>query len=117
LKTGESLPAMQALPLSQSIRHIQIGRTKTSKLANKRIKALLTMCAGTAIQYNPEMKQYYENRIQKGKNNMSTLNIIRNKLLSRIFAVIDRGIRHMWIFISTQPENNQKIVLFHLLKP
>lgn len=66
------------------------GRTKTNKLANKRIKSLLTMCAGTAVQYNPEMKLYYENRIKKGKNSMSTLNIIRNKLLSRIFAVIDR---------------------------
>lgn len=66
------------------------GRTKTSNLANKRIKTLLTMCAGTAIQHNPEMKLYYEKRTQEGKNNMSTLNIIRNKLLSRIFAVIER---------------------------
>jgi hypothetical protein len=48
------------------------------------------MCAGTAIQYNPEMKLYYEKRTKEGKNNMSTLNIIRNKLLSRIFAVIER---------------------------
>lgn len=74
------------------------GRTKTNKLANKRIKALLTMCAGTAIQYNPEMKKYYDNRIQKGKNNMSTLNIIRNKLLSRIFAVIDRDSPYVDIY-------------------
>ncbi len=66
------------------------GKTKTSNLANKRIKTLLTMCAGTAIQYNPEMKLYYEKRTKEGKNNMSTLNIIRNKLLSRIFAVIER---------------------------
>jgi transposase len=66
------------------------GRTKTSKLANQRIKSLLTMCAGTAIQYNPEMKLYYEKRTQEGKNRMSTLNIIRNKLLSRIFAVVER---------------------------
>ncbi len=33
---------------------------------------------------------YYDQRIEKGKNKMSTINIIRNKLLSRIFAVIDR---------------------------
>lgn len=74
------------------------GRTKTSKLANKRIKSLLTMCAGSAIQYNPEMKQYYENRIQKGKNSMSTLNIIRNKLLARIFAVITRDTPYVDIY-------------------
>ena len=68
-----------------------MGKTRTSKLANKRIKALLTMCAGVAVQYNPEMRLYYEQRVNKGKNKMSTMNIIRNKLVSRIFAVIERG--------------------------
>lgn len=67
-----------------------IGRTKTSKLANKRIKSLLSMCAGVAIQYNPGMKLYYERRIAEGKNKMGSMNIIRNKLVSRIFAVINR---------------------------
>lgn len=67
-----------------------VGRTKTSNLANKRIKSLLTMCAGVAIQYNTEMKLYYEKRISEGKNKMSTMNIIRNKLISRIFSVIER---------------------------
>lgn len=66
------------------------GKTKTSSLANRRIKTLLTLCAGTSIQYNPEMKIYYEKRISEGKNNMSTLNIVRNKLISRIFAVVHR---------------------------
>lgn len=66
------------------------GRTKVSQLANKRIKALLSCCACSAIQYNPEMKLYYQERIAGGKNEMSTLNIVRNKLLSRIFAVVKR---------------------------
>lgn len=68
-----------------------VGKTKTSKLGNTRIKALLTMCAGVAIQYNPEMRLYYEKRTGEGKNKMSTMNIIRNKLVSRVFAVIERG--------------------------
>lgn len=67
------------------------GRTKTSQLANKRMKTLLTLCAGTAIQYSAEMKVYYQRRIEKGKSKMSTLNIIRNKLLARAFAVINRN--------------------------
>jgi transposase len=67
-----------------------VGRTKTSKLANRRIKSLLTMCAVTAVQHNTEMKLYYEKRIKEGKNKMSTINIVRNKLVSRIFAVIER---------------------------
>jgi transposase len=66
------------------------GRTKVSHLANKKIKALINMCAISAIQHNPEMKQYYQRRLEIGKNKMSTINIIRNKLISRVFAVIKR---------------------------
>jgi len=67
------------------------GRTKVSNLANKKIKSLLDLCAKTSIQHNAEMKLYYEKRIKIGKPKMSTINIIRNKILSRIFAVIQRG--------------------------
>lgn len=67
-----------------------IKRTKVSHLANKRIKALLSCCASTSIQHNPEMRLYYQRRIEEGKNEMSTLNVVRNKLLSRIFAVVQR---------------------------
>jgi transposase len=66
------------------------GRTKVSHLANKEGKTLLNLCAISVIQSSPEMKTYYERRIQEGKNKMSTLNIIRNKLLARAFAVVHR---------------------------
>lgn len=66
------------------------GKTKISSLGNKRVKALLSCCATSAIQFNPEMKMYYQRRIAEGRNEMSTLNIIRNKLLARIFAVVQR---------------------------
>ncbi|WP_223267180.1 transposase [Polaribacter sp. IC073] len=66
------------------------GRTKVSNLANKKLKSLFDMCAKSAIQNNPEMKIYYNRRVDQGKNKMSTINIIRNKLLSRIFATIKR---------------------------
>ena len=67
------------------------GKTKVSNLANKRIKSLLDLCSKSAIQRNAEMKTYYNKRIDEGKNKMSTINIIRNKLLSRIFAVVNRS--------------------------
>lgn len=67
------------------------GRTKVSKLANKEGKALLNQCACTAIQHSPEIRAYYQRRVAQGKNKMSTLNIIRNKLLARAFAVVKRG--------------------------
>ena len=66
------------------------GRTKVSHMANKKIKSLIHMCAITSILYNPEMKQFYERRIAQGKSKMSTINIVRNKLIARIFAVVKR---------------------------
>lgn len=45
----------------------------------------------TALQHNPEIKQYYHRRLEQGKNEMSIINVIRNKLLARIFSVVKRG--------------------------
>jgi transposase len=67
------------------------GRTKVNQMANKKIKSLLHSCAMSTILYNPEMKAYYKRRVDQGKSKMSTINIIRNKILARIFAVIKGG--------------------------
>lgn len=75
-----------------------IKKTSVSHLAHKRMKSLLSRCACSAIKYNPEMKMYYEARVAQGKNKMSTLNIIRNKLVARIFAVVKRQTPYVEIF-------------------
>ncbi len=67
------------------------GRPKVSHLANKKIKSLLDQCAKNAIIHNHEMKMYYQRRLEDGKQKMSTINIVRNKLLARIFAVVTRN--------------------------
>ncbi len=67
------------------------GRTKVSRLANLEGKTLLHQCALSAVKSSPEMKTYYERRLEIGKSKMSTLNIIRNKLVARAFAVVARG--------------------------
>jgi transposase len=67
------------------------GRTTVSHLANKKLKSLFHLIAMGATQTNPEMKGYYERRIAEGKTKMSSLNMVRNKMLSRIFAVVKRG--------------------------
>ena len=66
------------------------GRTRVHSCANKQLKSLLNMAAMNAIKINGVYKQYYQRRQKEGKNNMSTLNIIRNKLLAQIFAVVKR---------------------------
>jgi len=67
------------------------GRTRVHPLANKHLKSLLNIAAMGVIQLNGEYKTYFKRRTDEGKNKMSTLNIIRNKLVFRIFAVVKRG--------------------------
>ena len=66
------------------------GRTRLHPFANKRLKSLMNMAAMSAIQQKGEYKIYFQRRTEEGKNKMSTLNIIRNKLVSRVYAVVKR---------------------------
>ncbi len=67
------------------------AKSRVSHFANKKMKVLLNLAASSAIQCDPELKQYYNNRIENGKSKMSTLNIVRNKIVYRVFAVVKRG--------------------------
>jgi transposase len=66
-------------------------------MGHRKIKSLLFLAAGTAIQFDPELKAYYERRTQEGKNPMSTLNAVKNKIIARAFAVIRRGTPYVQI--------------------
>lgn len=66
------------------------GRTKTSYLANKKLKSLLTMAAISAIQHDADLKLKYQQKLTEGKAKMSVINIIRFKLIERAFAVVKR---------------------------
>nr|WP_309755515.1 transposase [Flavobacterium sp.] len=66
------------------------GRTKVNHMADKKMKKLLQMCAMTSLKYDPQLKQYYAKKKGEGKNAMLVLNNIRCKLISRVFAVINR---------------------------
>lgn len=66
------------------------GKTRVSHLANKKMKSLLTLAALTAIRYDADLKTKYEQKRKEGKPAMSVINIIRAKLIERIFTVINR---------------------------
>ena len=66
------------------------GRNKVHKMANKELKKLLHLCALTAIKYYPEFKQYFDRKKAEGKNGMVVLNAIRNKLILRVVAVVNK---------------------------
>jgi transposase len=67
------------------------GKNRVSQMANKGIKTLLHMASLTAIQHNAELKDYYQSNVLKGKNKMSVINAIRNKLIHRIFACVNQN--------------------------
>ena len=67
------------------------GRTRVNHMANKKMKRYLHMASLTAIKLDEGLKNYYERKVSEGKNKMSVLNAIRNKLLARVFAVVNRG--------------------------
>jgi len=67
------------------------GKSKVSHLANKKAKSLLSMGAINAIRHDRELKAYYQRKVKEGKNKMSVINAVRNKLIARVFATINRG--------------------------
>lgn len=66
------------------------GKTKVSSLRDKKMKTLLDLAAKSAIQYDAELREYYLRRLNIGKSKRSTRNIVRNKIIYRMFAVIKR---------------------------
>jgi transposase len=65
-------------------------KPKVHPCSNKQLKTLLNLAAISAIKAPGEYRTYYNKRVNEGKNKMSTVNIIRNKLIFRAFAVIKR---------------------------
>jgi len=65
------------------------GKGRISHMANKKVKTLLHMAALVAIQYNDELRLYYERKVNvEKKNKMSVINAVRNKLVQRIFSCV-----------------------------
>lgn len=64
------------------------GKERVSSYADKAIKTVLHLAAMSAIRLKNELSEYYHRKVAEGKNKMSALNAVRNKIVHRIFAVI-----------------------------
>ena len=67
------------------------GKTRVSQMANKNIKTLLHLAALSTIQIQGDLQEYYKRKVAEGKNKMSVLNAIRNKLILRVFACVNQN--------------------------
>jgi transposase len=69
-----------------------IKKARVSHMANKKVKTLLHLAAIVAIQYNQDLKLFYERKVlSEKKNKMSVINAVRNKLILRIFACVNQN--------------------------
>ena len=67
------------------------GKTRVSQMANKNIKTLLHLAALSTINMQGDLHEYYNRKVAEGKNKMSVLNAIRNKLILRVFACVNQN--------------------------
>ncbi|MDR2950287.1 MAG: IS110 family transposase [Prevotella sp.] len=65
---------------------------RTSHFANKLIKSLLGQAAHIAKIFNPEIKEYYQRLISKGKKPQVALNNVKNKLIRIIVALVRKKV-------------------------
>jgi len=69
-----------------------VKKARVSHMANKKVKTLLHLSAIVAIQYNADLKRFYERKVlEEKKNKMSVINAVRNKLILRIFACVNQN--------------------------
>ena len=66
------------------------GKTKVHFMANKKLKSNLHMASLSAVKLDADLKAYYERKVAEGKNKMSVLNAVKNKLLARVIAVVNK---------------------------
>jgi transposase len=64
------------------------SRAKVSHRANKSMKVLFHLAAMSAISAKGELRDYYQRKVEEGKNKMAIINAVRNKIIHRIFACV-----------------------------
>lgn len=76
------------------------GRNRVSSMANKNMKKLLHMSALVNIKLQGDLQDYYQRKVAEGKNKMSVLNALRNKIITRVFACVRNEAEYQRNFLS-----------------
>lgn len=71
------------------------GATRVSKKGHTELKTDLTLAARAAIQNYPEFRAYFDRKSAEGKSYGTILNAVKFKLITRMFAVIKRGVPYV----------------------
>lgn len=67
------------------------GKNRIHPISDRKMKSLLSMASISAIRADKELKAYYQRRVEEGKPKKSVINMVRNKIVARVFATVNRG--------------------------
>ena len=76
------------------------GRSRISKVGNKKLRNLLFLCAFSACKHNKACRELYERIVAKGKSKKLALIAVSNKLLKQAFAIAKSGLPYNENFVS-----------------
>lgn len=76
------------------------GRSRISKMGNRKLRNLLFLCAFSACKHNKACREIYERIVAKGKSKKLALIAVSNKLLKQAFAIAKSGMPYDENFVS-----------------
>jgi transposase len=76
------------------------GRSRISKVGNRKLRNLLFLCAFSACKHNKACKALYERIVAKGKSKKLALIAVANKLIKQAFAIAKSGLPYDENFVS-----------------
>lgn len=76
------------------------GRSRISKVGNKKLRNLLFLCAFSACKHNKACRELYDRIVNKGKSKKLALIAVANKLLKQAFAIAKSGLPYDENFVS-----------------
>ena len=76
------------------------GRSRISKVGNKKLRNLLFLASFSACKHNKACKALYDRIVAKGKSKKLALIAVANKLLKQAFAIAKSGLPYNENFVS-----------------
>jgi transposase len=76
------------------------GRSRISKVGNRKLRNLLFLCSINACKHNKACRSIYERIVNKGKSKKLALIAVSNKLLKQSFAIAKSGRPYDHTYVS-----------------
>lgn len=95
------------------------SRPSVSQQADRDLKSLLHMAVLGVIQNPGDLQDYYLRKVAEGKAKMAVINALRNKLIHRIYAVLQRNEPYELNYVpihSRAAQNNPALILANAME-